>query len=88
MKTSLRSVITHQPVTKCVQREGKEREEEKGACRYGQRFRLQIPVIYVMFNLTIWVAGTDDRVIINFLFDPEPCGSCFKNQNKKVSIGT
>ena len=29
-------------------------------------FDFQISVIYVMFKFTIWVAGTDDRVILNF----------------------
>ena len=49
---------------KCAQGE----EKEKGG---GKRepvgmatdFNLQILVMYVMFKLTVWVAGTDDRVI-------------------------
>ena len=52
-----------QPVVKCAQRE--EKEMGRGKRGMAKDFDLQIPAIYVMFKLTIWVAGTDDRVIID-----------------------
>ena len=52
------SVMSHQP----VYRERGEREP----IGIAKDFDFQIPTIYVMFKLTIWVADTDDRVILNF----------------------
>ena len=51
----------------CKEREGRKggRGERKPA-GMAKDFDSQILGIYVMFKLTIWVAGTDDRVIINF----------------------
>ena len=69
-------------ISLCTERgEGKGRG--KGMVGMAKDFDFKIPVIYVMFKLTIWVVGTDDRVILNF----EPWDSCFKNQNKKFPIG-
>ena len=42
----------------CEQGEGKEREEEKGACRNRQGFDFQMTVLYVMFKLTVQIAST------------------------------
>ena len=71
----------------CKEREGRKGGRgERKPVGMAKDFDSQILGIYVMFKLTIWVAGTDDRVIITSSL--EPCDSYFKNQNKKVSIGT
>ena len=51
----------------CKEREGRKGGRgERKPVRMAKDFDSQILGIYVMFKLTIWVAGTDDRVIINF----------------------
>ena len=58
MKTSLRSVITHQSVHR--QRGKKGGRSKRETVGMTKDFNFQITVICVMFILTIWVAGTDD----------------------------
>ena len=51
----------------CTEKEGGKVKKKKGACRYHAKdVDLQFPVIYTTFKLSIWEAGTDSRVIINF----------------------
>ena len=58
MKTSLKSVITHQPVHR--QKGKKGGRGKRVPVGMAKDFNFQIPVICVMFILTVWVAGMDD----------------------------
>ena len=60
MKTTLRSSACGEVCTREEKERGGGKREPLGMAT---DFDLQILVIYVMFKLTIWVAGTDDRVI-------------------------
>ena len=51
-------------LAKCAQREG--RKGGRGKRKPVGMAKEFDSGIYVMFKLTIWIAGTNDRVIINF----------------------